>query len=91
MYLLGRGGGLQAQELLWTYLADGLVSVLAPSHQDWGRMRELMTRYRDTPMDFADASLVTAAERLSLRGIFTLDTHFRAYRIEDRQAFEILP
>jgi predicted nucleic acid-binding protein len=42
-------------------------------------------------MDFADASLVTAAERLSLRGIFTLDRHFRAYRIEDRQAFEILP
>jgi uncharacterized protein len=91
MYLLGKGGGLQAQELLWAYLADGLVRVLTPVDGELNRMRGLMMRYRDTPMDLADASLVAAAERLGIRRVFTVDRHFRAYRIEDRHAFEILP
>ena len=39
-----------------------------------------MRQYHDAPMDLADASLVVAAERLNLRRIFTLDSHFRAYR-----------
>lgn len=42
-------------------------------------------------MDLADASLVTAAERIGTTRVFTVDGHFRAYRIEDRHAFEVLP
>ena len=53
-------------------------------------MRELMRRYRDTPMDFADASIVSAAERLGTRRVFTLDRHFHVYRIDDRHAFEVV-
>ena len=54
-------------------------------------MRALMRQYRDTPMDLADASLVSAADRLGTRHIFTLDRHFRPYRIDDRYPFEIVP
>ena len=37
------------------------------------RALELMVQYADAPMDFADASLITAAEMHSLQKIFTLD------------------
>ena len=43
-------------------------------------MRELMEKYRDQPMDLADAALVRVAERESLLQIFTLDRrHFSVF------------
>jgi predicted nucleic acid-binding protein len=42
-------------------------------------------------MDFADASLVVAAEELGIRQILTFDRHFYAYRINDSLDFEVLP
>lgn len=91
MYLLGRAGGLQAQDTLWGYLADGLVRLLPTEPGEYDRMRTLMRQYQDTPMDLADASLVVAAERTALRRIFSLDRHFRTYRIHASEAFEVVP
>lgn len=91
MYLLGRAGGLPAQDELWGYLADGLVVLHVPEAMEWERMRTLMRRYHDTPMDLADASVVTAAERLNLRRIFALDSHFRAYLIDSQYSFDVVP
>lgn len=51
-----------------------------------------MTKYRDRPMDFADASLVRLAERESLSTIFTVDhSDFETYRISGTRKFRILP
>jgi uncharacterized protein len=91
MYLLSRAGGSVAQEMLWNYVAEGLVELYEPDAGEWERMRSLMQRYRDAPMDLADASLVTAAERLGIERVFTVDRHFRAYRIQDTDAFEVIP
>jgi len=58
------------------------------------RAFELMEQYSDQPMDLADASLVTAAEALDTRRVFTLDTHFGAYRVRRghrHEPFEIVP
>lgn len=54
-------------------------------------MRKLMDIYSDTPMDFADASLVAAARTDESRRIFTLDSHFYAYLTEDGKPFEVIP
>jgi hypothetical protein len=46
------------------------------------RAFELMELYADHPMDLADASLVTAAEALGTRRVFTLDRKdFGTYRV----------
>jgi hypothetical protein len=50
-----------------------------------------MQQYSDTPMDLADASLVAAAERLGMRRIFTVDHHFRIYRLRGGAALEMVP
>ncbi len=91
MYLLGQEGGWFAQDQLWGFVADGLVSLHVPGDDEWERMRALMRKYSDAPMDMADASLVVAAERLDVRRVFTLDRHFRAYRLSSGQAFDIVP
>jgi predicted nucleic acid-binding protein len=61
MYLLGRAGGHAGQEELWGFLTDGLLTLHLSSLAELDRMRALMSQYRDTPMDLADASLVAAA------------------------------
>ena len=46
------------------------------------RAFELMELYADRPMDLADASLVTAAEALRTRRVFTIDRNdFETYRV----------
>jgi uncharacterized protein len=59
------------------------------------RAFELMDQYRDHPMDFADASLVVAAEVLGVRKVFTLNRgDFSTYRLRRGHrlhAFELLP
>jgi uncharacterized protein len=46
------------------------------------RAFELMELYADHPMDFAGASLVTAAEALDSRRVFTIDRNdFETYRV----------
>src|SRR5207247_2466544 len=55
-------------------------------------MREWMEKYRDRPMDLADAALGRGAEREDLTRIFTLDRrHFSVYRPGRRRRFSILP
>jgi predicted nucleic acid-binding protein len=50
-----------------------------------------MEKYKDTPMDLADASLVAVAERLSLVRVFTVDGDFRIYRLLNGKSFEVVP
>jgi predicted nucleic acid-binding protein len=54
--------------------------------------RDLMVRYADTPMDFADASLVALAEEFGIGRVFTLDRRgFGTYRWRQSRAFVIAP
>jgi predicted nucleic acid-binding protein len=51
----------------------------------------LMDRYRDIPMDFADATLVLLAEHLATPRILTLDERgFRAFRFAGKRRFQLL-
>jgi len=49
-----------------------------------------MLQYADAPMDFADASLVVAAENAGVDRILTFDRHFHAYQINGNIPFEVL-
>ena len=52
----------------------------------------LMEKYADTPMDFADATLVLVAEALDVQDVLTLDRRgFRTYRTRAGRAFRIVP
>ena len=90
MYLLNFSW--KAQEALWEMLERGVVTLLPVEDADLARMRDLMKKYRDLPMDLADAALVAVAEREKVRRIFTLDRRdFAIYRPARLGRFAILP
>jgi len=90
MYLLGFS--FKAQDALWCLLEGGAVKILPLESTDVPRMRELMRKYRDLPMDLADAALVRVAEREKVSRIFTIDRRdFELYRPRGIRQFTILP
>jgi predicted nucleic acid-binding protein len=91
MYFLGHLAGWSGQEALWSLLGQQVLFVHTPNVAAIDRMRVLMEKYKDTPMDLADASLVTLAEETGFRMIFTLDTDFYIYRIDGKDNFDVIP
>lgn len=78
-----------------TLLVDFLITSQSDIHEcmsptDLSESAELMIKYADTPMDFADATLVLLANRLKINTVFTLDRRgFRTFRI-GRKAFRLV-
>jgi uncharacterized protein len=91
MHLVGRIGGFPLQEHLWALLNRGIVRLHEHNEIECRQMPVLMSRYQNVPMDLADASLVSTAETLGDRDIFTLDSDFQVYRLADGAAFDIVP
>ena len=90
MYLLNFSW--KAQEALWEMFERGVVILLPLDNQELSRMRELMKKYKDLPMDLADAALVAVSEREKIRRIFTLDRRdFGVYRPAKLGRFILLP
>jgi len=64
------------------FIEGGGLSVWFFDRSALTRAFELMELYSDHPMDLADASLVTAAEALGTRRVFTIDRNdFETYRV----------
>lgn len=91
MYLLGKLRGWVGQKALWNYVEQRSLFIHSQAAAEAERMRYLMEKYQDTPMDLADASLVVLAEASGLKRIFTLDRDFYVYRINSTESFEIIP
>ncbi len=91
MYLLGQVGGYHYQKALWQLWTAGKLLLHELGLPEAARMQALMDKYQDAPMDLADASVVAVAETLSVRRVFTLDSHFYAYRTAEGHALEVVP
>ena len=90
MYLLGFSP--DAQDALWRLLERDAVKILPLDAADVPRMRELMRKYRDLPMDLADAAQVRVAEREGISRVFTIDRRdFELFRPRGVRRFTILP
>ena len=87
---MGPQGKWIAQRALWGLIDANALVVAEPSVHLMQRMKSLMEKYKDTPMDLGDASLVALAEDRGIQRIFTLDSDFFVYRV-GKKAFEIVP
>ena len=81
-----------AQDAVWEMVARGTVQLLSLGPADVPRIRELMQKYSNRPMDLADAALIRVAEREGIRQFFTVDRKdFAVYRLHGRIRPTILP
>jgi hypothetical protein len=80
------------QSALLEILVRTTVRIAQLDRDDVPRIRELMAKYRDLPMDLADAAIVRVAERERINRVFTLDQKdFRIYRPARIGHFVLLP
>jgi predicted nucleic acid-binding protein len=78
--------GVDAELKFLASAREGAFGLFSPTEGHLPRMQELMERYRDLPMDLADASLVIAAEDLGDGRILSTDGRdFHAYRWKNRK------
>jgi predicted nucleic acid-binding protein len=82
-FLLGKvpGGGLAVMGLV----RRGAVSVPFRFAEEAEAVADLIARYADVPMSFADACLVRMAEQHRNSAVLTLDRDFTLYRKNRRQ------
>jgi uncharacterized protein len=77
-----------AQAEILRLIEDGEVQFAELDRSDVQRVRELIAKYHDLPMDLADAALVRLAERERIHTIFILDRRdFGIYRPRESRPF----
>lgn len=86
------GDSSKEVEIAWKFVRSGAVILGTIDHEELPQIHTLMSRYSDSAMDFADATLVHLAKRESLTTILTVDhADFCSYRIEGKRCFRVVP
>jgi len=74
------------------FFLHGGATLVPMSGASLERCLQLVARYTDLPMDYADATLVALAEDLETDLVLTTDrTDFEVYRWRDRRPFRVVP
>jgi len=89
LYLLGPDP--TAGDRVLDKVESGSIRLASLDSEDVPAIRALLTKYRDLPMDLADATLVHVANRERLETVFTLDSDFTVYRREGGSPFDVRP
>ena len=90
-YVLAASPEHQRAALLWAQRVRdaGLLQVAAV--EDHSALARIISKYADLPCDYADASLISLAERTGVLQIATIDQgDFSIYRVGNRRRFRIL-
>jgi len=91
-YLLSTRLGLDAAFDFLKDVEEAAFTLVPFLAEDLTRCRELMNQYRALSLGVADASVVAAAERLSLPRLLSIDQrHFRAIKPRGFTHFTLLP
>ena len=91
-YLVGRSAGVSTVAAFLKGLSASRFRLIPLSETDVIRVSEILEEYKDSRIDFVDATVMAIAERLKITLILTLDQRdFRLFRPKHCQSLEILP
>jgi uncharacterized protein len=88
LHLLGHAQA--AVEAILTNVRQGALVVPFRLGDCASEIGYLMSKYADTPCDFADACLIALADQLATGDILTLDSDFKHYRWRRNKRFRLL-
>ena len=86
MYMLDFNTAVQLNFLEWIMREEVIIHEIKQSNIK--RIIDLTRKYSDRPMDFADATLVIAAEERGIRQIISIDSDFDIYRLYNKMKIE---
>jgi len=87
-YLLAGLAG--APEAIIKNVEEGIFQIPFQLSRSAETVRKIMAKYRDLPVDFADACLIHLANELDTGDILTLDRDFESYRWRRTRPFRLL-
>lgn len=77
--------------MAFDFVLDEAITLGASDLKSLRMTKRLMEKYKEVPMDYADATLVRPAEDLSILHIVTFDLNaFETYRFSPKRPFIIL-
>ena len=79
---------IEAQILFLEWIMKEGVIIHEIHQQSFARIIELTKKYKDMPIDFADATLVVAAETTGIKKIISIDSDFNIYRLPGKVKIE---
>ncbi|MFM6334319.1 MAG: type II toxin-antitoxin system VapC family toxin, partial [Dolichospermum sp.] len=83
--------GIDAPKIFINKISTGKLQIFDLKQHHCQRIEELMEKYKDLPMDLADASLVILAEELGHGRILSVDYRdFNTYRWKNTEPFDNL-
>ena len=86
MYMLDFNTAVQLNFLEWIMKEGVIIHEIKQSNIK--RIIDLTKKYSDRPVDFADATLVIAAEERGIRQIISIDSDFDIYRLYNKMKIE---
>lgn len=90
-YFLQSRCGIETSITFLKAISNNLFTVFNLNNNHVVRIQKLMDKYKDQPMDLADASLVVLAEEMNTGDILTLDIKdFSVYQWNDNNYFNNL-
>jgi hypothetical protein len=82
---------VKAQSAAIDFVLKSVVELIPTSFESLAKVKNLMKKYTDLPMDYADATIVCLAIDTEISNIATFDKRdFGIYRI-NKQTFQIVP
>ena len=88
LHLLDFNRNAQVDFLGW--VIAGAVTIEPIALDDLQEIKDLIIKYSDLPMDFADACLVFLGDKLNIDQIATVERDFDVYRLKRKRPFTTL-
>lgn len=90
LYLLNFS--VKAQTAVIDFVLKSVIELIPASYESLKKVRTLIKKYSDLPMDYADATIVCLAMDTGIRNVVTFDKRdFSIYRLKKNQPFVIMP
>ncbi|MBM2815820.1 MAG: PilT protein [Ignavibacteria bacterium] len=90
VYMLRKRINLYAADNFLNAIENGSIQIAFKLSDEVSRLRLLMERYKDVPMDLADACIVRMSELEEYYEIVTVDRDFYIYRRNGRQPLNLV-
>ena len=83
---------ITAQCAALDFVLESVVEIVPSSTDSLMKTKNLMKKYADLPMDFADATMVCLAAETGMQNIATFDQKdFAIYKLPKKKSFTIMP
>ena len=83
---------ITAQCAALDFVLQSVVEIVPSSTDSLKKTKNLMKKYADLPMDFADATIVCLAAETDMQNIVTFDRKdFAIYKLPKKKSFTIMP